>query len=133
MHTIVDSIIANSAIWILASLIIIAPIQTEQVSLALEEAYNMSRAANVLREAESLGYIEELARFDGDRASAEKAMSKITSLIPPNYSFSLSWSSRDGSVIGTIGLGNQANLAYVTIIVSTRAQITYLSLGVREG
>lgn len=129
----VDSIIANSAVWILASLIIIAPIQTEQVSLALEEAYNISQAANVLREAESLGYIDELARLEGDRAAAEKVMSKITSLVPPNYDVSLSWSSRDGSIIGTLRLGDQANLAHVTIIVSTGTQITYLNLGVREG
>jgi len=129
----VDSIIANSAVWILASLIIIAPIQTEQVSLALEEAYNISQAANILREAESLGYIDELARLEGDRAAAEKVMSKITSLVPPNYDFSLSWSSRDGSIIGALGLGDQANLAHVTIIISTGTQITYLNLGVREG
>jgi len=132
MHTMVDSIIANSAIWILASLLIIAPIQTEQVSLALEEAYNLSQAANVLREAESLGYIDELARLEGGRASAEEAMSKITSLVPPNYSFSLTWSSRDGGIIGSLGLGDQANLAHVTVIVSTATQITYLTLGVRD-
>lgn len=133
MHTIVDSIIANSAVWILASLIIIAPIQTEQVSLALEEAYNISQAANILREAESLGYIDELARSEGDRAAAENVMSEIASLVPPNYGSSLSWSSGDGSIIGALKFGDQANLAHVVIMVSTGTQITYLDLGVGEG
>lgn len=132
MHTIIDSIIANSAVWILASLVIVAPIQTEQVSLALEEAYNMSHAANVLRKAESLGYIDELARLEGDGASADEAIFKIASLVPPNFGFSLTWYSRDGTIIGMLRSGDQANLAHVTTIVSTRTQITYLTLGVRE-
>jgi len=129
----VDSIIANSAIWILASLVIIAPIQTEQVSLALEEAFAMSQAADALKEAEALGYIDELARLGGDRALADKAISKIASLVPPNYGFSISWSSQDGIIIGSLSSGDQANLVHVTIIVSTGTQITYLSLGVGEG
>ena len=133
MHTIVDSIIANSAIWILASLIIIAPIQTEQVSLALEEAFVMSQAADVLKEAEGLGYIDELARLERDRASADKVIAKIASLVPPNHGFSISWSSRDGTIIGSGGAGDQSNLVHVTIIISTGTQITQLSLGVGEG
>jgi len=112
-------------------LIIIAPIQTEQVSLALGEAHDISQAARVLREAESLGYIDELARLEGDRAAAEEVMSKIITLVPPNYAFSLSWSSQDGCIIGTLG-GDQANLSHVAIMVSTGNQITFLDLGVRE-
>ena len=133
MHTMVDSIIANSAVWILASLVIIAPIQTEQVSLALEEAFVMSQAADVLKGAESLGYIDELARLERDRASADKVIAKIASLVPPNYGFSISWSSRDGTIIGSLSSGDQSNLVHVTIIISTGTQITQLSLGVGEG
>jgi hypothetical protein len=133
MHTMVDSIIANSAIWILVTLILLAPIQTEQVSRALREAHGMSQAADVLRTANTLGYIDELAKSEGDGPSSERAMSKIASLVPANRPFVLSWTTEEGSIIESRGSGDQGDLAHVTIIVTTSTQITHLTLGVSGG
>jgi hypothetical protein len=130
MHTIIDSIVANSAIWILVSLILLAPIQTEEVSRALTEAQGLSQAADVLKRAESLGYIDDLARSEGDGPSSQKAMSEIASLVPANRPFALSWSTEGGGVIEALRSGDQADLSYVAIIVTTSTQITHLTLGV---
>jgi len=133
MHTIIDAIIANSAIWILVTLILLAPIQTEQVSRALIEAHGMSQAADVLRTASSLGYIDELARSEGDGPSSERALSKIASLVPANLPFVLSWTTKEGGIIESLRSREQGDLAYVTIIVTTSTQITHLTLGVSGG
>lgn len=111
-------------------MIMLAPIQTQQVSRSLTEAHDMSLAADVLRTAESLGYIDELARSEGDGPSSEKAMTKIASLVPTNHPFALSWLTKEGSIIEVTKSGDQANLAYIAIIITTSTQITCLALGV---
>lgn len=133
MHTMIDSIIANVAVWVLVSLILIAPIQTEQVSRSLKEAWNMSRAAEALRRAEALGYVDELARSEGDGAAAERALAKITSLIPPGCSYALSWNTEDGKAIKALRSGDLKEYGHVTIIISAATHTTYLTLQVAEG
>jgi hypothetical protein len=133
MHTMIDSIIANVAVWVLVSLILIAPIQTEQVSRSLKEAWNMSRAAEALRRAEALGYVDELARSEGDGAAAERALAKITSLIPPGCSYALSWNTEDGKAIKALRSGDLKEYGHVTIMISAATHTTYLTLQVAEG
>ncbi|MBO3802516.1 MAG: hypothetical protein JTT11_01360 [Candidatus Brockarchaeota archaeon] len=132
MHTILDSVAANSAVWILLCLVLLTAVQTERVSSELKESYFASQAADIVRTAESLGYVDELARCCEDSPSAREAMSKIAQLCPEGSAYTLVWKTEEGEVIGAIGAREIGVAGYVTVMVSTPTRVTYLTLGVGE-
>jgi hypothetical protein len=132
MHTILDSMAANSAIWILLCIALLATVQTEHVSQELKESYFASQASSIMQKAESLGYVDALARCEGDLQSADSLMLKIVQLCPRGMLCTIIWKTEKGDVIKAIGTQDLGVAGYVTTIVSTPTQITYLTLGVGE-
>ncbi|MGQ9513525.1 MAG: hypothetical protein ACUVTL_00485 [Thermoproteota archaeon] len=132
MHTIVDSIAANSAIWVLLCLTLLSTFQIEHVAQELKESYYASQAASILLKAESLGYIDSLAECDGELSSLEITMEKIAQLCPEGSLCTLCLKNDHGEIIKTFGTRDLRVAGYVTIIVSMPTQIVYLIIGVGE-
>jgi len=132
MHTIIDSIAANSAIWVLLCLTLLFTFQTEHVTQELKESYYASQAARIIQMAESLGYIDALANCEGDSPSLDITMEKIIQLCPTESLCKLCLMNDHGEIIKTFGTQDLRIAGYITIIVSMPNQITYLTIGVGE-